>query len=337
MSTSICVTGANSFIGSHIVCALLLQGYKVVAAVKDLSDKGATQHLLDLIEDTHNPDLELVEANLNDEQAYKSLFATVDIVVHTALDTSLSFSNERHVALHKESIQRVANAIKHSSSLKQFVFLSSIGTLIGCACHPNPHCHTKVKRIAEQEFRKACEGSFTQPEFACLHAAIASGPSFSTSTSSILKYLFERLQLSHENVGDIMLPFVDVRDVALAVTTVIQKQGLSDSHSVVADYLTLSELRSHLKSHLLLQPVNKKPLHISENHISNELDDILFAVELRSAITPDQNLKFQVTEARPNLFETLNWPYTPLSESVANTCEQLIPNLQSDTALKEAG
>lgn len=337
MSTSICVTGANSFIGSHIVCALLLQGYKVIAAVKDLGDDGATQHLLKMIDDTHNPDLEVIEANLNDEQAYKSLFARVEIVVHTALNTSLSFSNERHVALHKKSIQTVANAIKHSPTLKKFVFLSSIGTLIGCACHPNPHCHTRVKCIAESELEMACARSFTQPEYVCLHAAIASGPSFTPAKSSILKYIFERLQLSNDIAGDLMLPFVDVRDIALSVTAVIQKQDLPTSHSIVADYLTLAELRTTLQSHLLTQPVNKKPLQMSENHISNELDDILFAIEMCSALTPDQSMKFQVKDAKPNLFEVLHWPYTPLRDSIADTCEQLIPESLPDGVLKEAG
>ena len=59
MSQSCLVTGANGHLGNTLVRALLEQGYRVRAGVRDIDDRAAFQGL----------DCELVYADLLDEEA----------------------------------------------------------------------------------------------------------------------------------------------------------------------------------------------------------------------------------------------------------------------------
>ena len=77
------VTGAGGFLASHIVKQLLEQGYRVRGSVRNKNDKNEVSFLKYLIESKKYP-LELVEADLLDENCWIDAVKDCIYVIHTA-------------------------------------------------------------------------------------------------------------------------------------------------------------------------------------------------------------------------------------------------------------
>ena len=74
------VTGASGYIASHVVKQLLVQGnVRVRGTVRSLKDEKKTQLLRDLVPDARFP-LELVEADLMNEESWKEAVKDVELV-----------------------------------------------------------------------------------------------------------------------------------------------------------------------------------------------------------------------------------------------------------------
>ena len=83
------VTGANGFIAMHVVDQLLKQGHHVRGTVRSLKDKEKVDALSKL-----GP-IELIEANLLDQDSLRRAVKGIDIVMHLASPVpSLSLQNK---------------------------------------------------------------------------------------------------------------------------------------------------------------------------------------------------------------------------------------------------
>ena len=76
------VTGASGYIASHIVEQLLHEGYKVRGTIRSLKDEKKVLPLRSLAKNPHS--LELVEANLLDENSWYNAVNGCAFVLHTA-------------------------------------------------------------------------------------------------------------------------------------------------------------------------------------------------------------------------------------------------------------
>ena len=81
----VAVTGANGFIGSHIVKQLLAKGYRVRAVVRDPTNASKVAHLKTF---PHSEHVELAKGELN-EADYQKAFAGAHAVIHTPRPTCI--------------------------------------------------------------------------------------------------------------------------------------------------------------------------------------------------------------------------------------------------------
>jgi nucleoside-diphosphate-sugar epimerase len=79
----ILVTGASGYIASHIVKQLLEKGYRVRGTVRNLKDAKKCDPLKKLC-DSPRHELELVEADLLNENSWLSAVKDCTYVIHTA-------------------------------------------------------------------------------------------------------------------------------------------------------------------------------------------------------------------------------------------------------------
>lgn len=80
------VTGANGYIALHIIDQLLKQGHSVRGTIRNLNDKEKVEAVKRL------GDVELVQADLLDEEGLRNAVKRVDVVFHvaTALPVNLT-------------------------------------------------------------------------------------------------------------------------------------------------------------------------------------------------------------------------------------------------------
>ncbi len=115
MNASVLVTGSNGFVGSHIVDALLREGYHVRAAVRATSD-------LTWLE---RKPVEKIIAPLDDAKALRKAADGVDAVIHNA--GVVSQPHRSLYYLHNtEGTKTLFNAVADAApNLSRFVFISS--------------------------------------------------------------------------------------------------------------------------------------------------------------------------------------------------------------------
>ena len=77
------VTGANGFVGSHVVKKLIDEGYRVRATIRSLKDEKKIAPLKELAKNAKH-ELEFAEADLLNEQSWINAVKGCDYVMHTA-------------------------------------------------------------------------------------------------------------------------------------------------------------------------------------------------------------------------------------------------------------
>lgn len=109
------ITGANGFIGSHIVERMLKDGYKVRGLVRKSSDLSLINGL----------DVELVYGDVTDGKSLDAAVQGVDIVIHNAGLASDWGSLDLFMKINFEGTKNLAIAAE-KAGVKRFVLLSSV-------------------------------------------------------------------------------------------------------------------------------------------------------------------------------------------------------------------
>ena len=109
------VTGANGFVGSHVVEALLEENHRVICAVRETSNLKWIKIL----------PLEYRYGNLNDKNFLETAVQDVDVIVHCAGVVRAMTKDEYFRANVDNSKHLCVAIIKNNPFLKKFVFISS--------------------------------------------------------------------------------------------------------------------------------------------------------------------------------------------------------------------
>lgn len=109
------VTGANGFVGSHLVEALLHKGYQVRCLVRKTSDLKWLSGL----------NVEYVYGDLADKESLKAAVAGVDLIFHSAGLTKAKSRDEYFKANAEGTRNLIQACVKENPDLKRFVYVSS--------------------------------------------------------------------------------------------------------------------------------------------------------------------------------------------------------------------
>lgn len=141
---TIALTGATGFLGSHLMAALLEQGYRVIVLGRSSGEVTLNERLASLLkwfdikalaDQLEMVDIDFSQTRLGLEPAiYKTLCAKVDQIIHCASDTS--FSEHRRQKVFDSNVHSLNNILNFASDARVEYF-HYISTAYACGqCGP---------------------------------------------------------------------------------------------------------------------------------------------------------------------------------------------------------
>jgi len=246
------VTGASGFLATHIVKQLLEQGYRVRGTVRSLKDEKKCAPLRQLVVEPKHP-LELVEADLLDENSWIKAVVNCEIVIHTASPVPKVVPKDEDECV-KPAVDGTLFVLKACADayVKRVVITSSTAAIAGenikheylyteadWGDDKTASPYTKSKILAEKAAWKFVEDRKAQNlptfELATINPGLIAGPVLHDvfcSSMELFKRLLERQMMV---LPDINFPLCDVRDVAAAhIKAMILPEAVNKRHIIVS-------------------------------------------------------------------------------------------------------
>lgn len=142
---NVLVTGANGFVGSHVVEALLARGYRVRASVR----KSANLQWLSKLP------IEIRYGVLAEAETLQGIADDIDYVMHIAAATKAGSEKEFYQANVASTINLMNACISSKSKIKRFVFFSTLAVTGGAekqSCLTETHQCKPISRYAQSKF-----------------------------------------------------------------------------------------------------------------------------------------------------------------------------------------
>ena len=235
-SLRVAVTGANGFVGSHVVARLMARGHQVRAVVRDARDASRCAHLPEGIE--------LVSGDLMSPGGYDEAFRDAEVVCHLAASTRLSARDPQ-----REIVDVAVTGTRHAleaarrAGARRVVLCSSMAAVLDPR-RPEDHAYSEAdwndgatlatpyplaKTAAERaawDWRAALPEA-ERPELVVLNPAMVLGPvsarSHLRSSPATIRDLLRR---AFPACPRFHLGIVDARDVAEAHAAAVERPGL---------------------------------------------------------------------------------------------------------------
>jgi len=224
----ILVTGANGFIGSHIVESLLKAKYHVICAVRVTSSLEWIKNLM----------LEYRYGNLSDKSFLKTVVKDVDFIVHCA-GIVRAITRDEYFKVNLGNTKNLCEVIlKHNRNLKKFIFVSSQavmgpakpGVVKVIGERETPISSYGVSKLAaEMEIKKIFFGKIA---YTILRPAAVYGPRD--------KDIFMLFNLIHSHLRPVtikkrLVQLVYVKDVAESVVACLKNVKTNNNIYYLAD------------------------------------------------------------------------------------------------------
>lgn len=225
----VAVTGANGFIGSHVVDKLLEAGYTVRAVVRAPIGNKA-DHLKAL---PNASLLSIVEGDLLTPGGYDTAFAGAAAVVHTAAVVEILDTKDAERRIVRPSVEGALNAAASArkAGINRLVHLSSVAAVQSAYGKDAEHTFTEAdwntwstvasdaygfaKTQAEKQLWSSLEAEAASFDLVSLCPGVVLGPCMTkahTKSSAVLM----REVVYNNPMQEYNATFVDVRDVARA-------------------------------------------------------------------------------------------------------------------------
>ncbi|MCA6070223.1 MAG: NAD-dependent epimerase/dehydratase family protein [Endomicrobium sp.] len=316
----ILVTGANGFVGSHVVEALLEENHRVICAVRETSNLKWIKIL----------PLEYRYGNLNDKNFLETAVQNVDGIVHCA-GVVRAMTKDEYFRANVDNSKHLCEAIiKNNPYLKKFVFISSQAAMGPAGVDgtkkisdkANPVSDYGLSKItAEVEIKKTLSGKVP---YTILRPAAIYGPRD--------KDIFIFFNLVHKHLRPLTLTkrflhLVYVKDVAKAVLACLENKKSdnntyylansnaytwSDIGSIIASSVGIKAIPFPIPDFIFkiaglmaetISRITKKPAVLNGQKITEMLQKY-WTADTKPAEN-DLNLKFTSLEVASKI--TYNW------------------------------
>ncbi|KAJ5216968.1 hypothetical protein N7468_009976 [Penicillium chermesinum] len=197
--STVLVTGANGFLGSHIVDQFLRTGYRVRAAVRDPRKESWANELFGKLYGKENFELVAVPA-MDVEGAFDEIVKGIDIFVHSAAVVTFEPEASKVIPV---TIAGALNALKAAysePSVKRFVLTSSSTAAVGLLDEPGTI--VTEDKYNEKAIKKAWDGPPYEPS----HSIIVYEASKAQSEQEVWKYHKEHQAKRPDLVVNTVLP-----------------------------------------------------------------------------------------------------------------------------------
>ncbi|WP_340064469.1 NAD-dependent epimerase/dehydratase family protein [Ascidiimonas aurantiaca] len=250
----ILVTGGTGLVGSHLLYRLISLGKEVVAIHRAQSDLSRVKKVFSFFSenaDTLFSKIKWIEADITDIPALNTAFTGITHVYHSA--AFISFDASDNKLLRKINIEGTANIVNLCIAHKvhKLCFVSSIATMgdklfegmVTEESHWNPEADNNSYAIskygAEMEvWRGSVEGVKT----VIVNPGVILGAGFKDGSGKI----FEVVQKGMKYYTQGLTGFVDVEDVAKAMTILMDSTLTNQRYILVAENLTFKELMTRI-------------------------------------------------------------------------------------------
>lgn len=261
--STVAVTGANGFIGSHVVAALLEDGYKVVPIVRNPSDPNKTKHLIELAEGKKGTLLPARNGDLLKEGSFDAAFEGADAAIHTAAIVQMfpkKCGIKEIIDPSHKGTKNVLDGIGKAGAVKRIVHTSSVAAVQSYdkpasyvfsekdeatwSSVENGDFYGVAKLGAERMVIDHCKDK--DYDAAIINPALVLGPSLCKEHTKATP-VFVRQILFNNRQADAYTTYVDVRDVARAHVNALATEEASNQRFIIANDSTSMRMSSLAK------------------------------------------------------------------------------------------
>lgn len=249
------VSGANGFVGSHIVAQLLDLGHQVCGTVRDLAQSAAYAHLRSLPGAAQS--LELVQADLTADGAFRDHVQGVDGALHVASPYAIKVNDPQRDLVDPAVRGTLAmlEACAQSASVKRVVVTSSIAAITDgptgkildesqwaatASLDERPYSFSKVR--AERAAWRFVLDHVPDFDLVVINPHLVIGPAMTGTLNPSNKVLCDLINGAYPAIMRISFGFVDVRDVARAHIQALLQPAAQGRYLCAAEPRTMAQV-----------------------------------------------------------------------------------------------
>lgn len=334
-SKPILVTGASGFIAIHTIVQLLEQGYKVRGTIRSLAKEAEVRETVSKFVQKDDQ-LEIVPADLNQDEGWKEAMKNVEYVLHVASPFPLN-EPKHEDELIIPAVQGTLRVLHfaHAANVKRVVQVSSNAAISAGHAGENRTfteddwsniekkigAYSKSKTLAERaawDFINGAENK-NKLEMAAINPPFVLGPvpnkNYNTSSELVRTYLLRQVP----GTARIKFGVVDVRDVASAIISAMTtKEAAGHRFLVSAGELWAKELAD-----ILYEEFSKRGYKVPTFQIPSLLVRViaLFNTKIAQLLNSlDWDYKLSNEKAK----RILKWNPRSSKEAVLSMAESLI-------------
>jgi dihydroflavonol-4-reductase len=229
------LTGANGYIGRHILLQLLNQGYQVRASVRSLN-KGSeiVDALRDSVKDvkTLDSNLSFVELSLDSDVGWNNAMAGVDVLIHSASPFPLVIpaNEDELIRPAVDGTLRALSAAKNAG-VKRVILTSSNAAVFGRDLpkgakafdetmwtdvnHPiGRAAYRRSKTLAERAAWDFVKNDAPEIALTTINPSLVIGAPLNTNFGSSMAIIDQLIKGTKRMLPDLRVGIVDVKDVA---------------------------------------------------------------------------------------------------------------------------